>query len=253
MVSRTIWVIWKQDKTVWKSRSSPKKIAAFWLLSGTPSINNVKTGKNSTSFHSSSARGELKQRNRSWGSSGHWRAPGFSWLPAGRAGPCAWLRRLSQSRRGCWRCLLSWRTSRKIDFSSVVLTLPLPALQNQLFSPEDCCSPSFILTSFYWAGNCNIRSCSCCEDCSASLGKGSWFGKPLLSCKQSALSALYHSLPTKIRIAFLALQWITMYEGISKVTFKFNVLETGCEVKCWEWRLFKNFWLPPLPELGHLT
>lgn len=51
IVSKKIWVIWKQDKPVWKPRSSPKKIAASWLLSGTPSINSVKTGKNSTSFH----------------------------------------------------------------------------------------------------------------------------------------------------------------------------------------------------------
>lgn len=93
----------------------------------------------------------------------------------------------------------------------------------------------------------------CCEDCSTSLGKGIWFGKPLLSCKQSALGAFFHSLPTKIRIASLAPQWITMYEGISKVTFKFSVLETGYEVKCWEQRLFKNFWLPLLSQLGHLT
>lgn len=93
----------------------------------------------------------------------------------------------------------------------------------------------------------------CCKDCSASLGKGIWFGKPLLSCKQSALGAFFHSLPTKIRIASLAPQWITMYEGISKVTFKFSVLETGYEVKGWEQRLFKNFWLPLLSQLGHLT
>lgn len=65
---------------------------------------------------------ELRQlwpQEGSWVSLAAWR-PGRSLL---------WLRRLSQSCRGCWPCLLSWRTSSQENRLQLSLfTLPLPAL-----------------------------------------------------------------------------------------------------------------------------
>lgn len=64
--------------------------------------------------------------------------PGFSWLlQAGQVSvPGSGGSHRAGGDAGAVSCP-GEQAARKRDFSSVVLTLPLPAVQNQLFNPED--------------------------------------------------------------------------------------------------------------------